>query len=77
MLGVGIDEDTGLVITDDSVIEVIGSNAVTIIDGSESDYSNVSELKPDEILAFTNIKMHVLPAGYGYNIRIRKPITWR
>ena len=77
MLGIGIDEDTGLVITDDSVFEVVGSHAVTVIDGSHSDYSNVSELKPDEILAFTNIKMHVLPAGYKYNIKYREPIIRR
>ena len=30
--------------------EVVGSHAVTAIDGSHPDYSNVSELKPDEIL---------------------------
>ncbi len=77
VLGVGIDEDTGLIVDDNAVFEVIGSNAVTIIDGSHSDYSNVSELEPDEILAFTNIKMHVLPAGYKYNIKTRKPILRR
>lgn len=77
MLGLGIDEDTGIIITDDSVLEVVGSHAVTVIDGSHSDYSNVSELKPDEILAITNVTMHVLPAGYKYNIRFRKPITRR
>lgn len=77
VLGIGIDEDTGLIVNDDAVFEVIGSNAVTIIDGSSSDYSNVSELEPDEILAFTNIKMHVLPAGYKYNIKTRKPILRR
>lgn len=77
MLGIGIDEDTGLVISDDSEFEVLGSHAVTIIDGSDSDFSNVSELKPDEILAFTNIKLHVLPSGYKYNIGLRRPITRR
>ena len=77
VLGIGIDEDTGLVVNDNAIFEVIGSNAVTIIDGSHSDYSNVSELEPDEILAFTNIKMHVLPAGYKYNIKTRKPILRR
>ncbi len=77
MLGIGIDEDTGLVVNDDSIFEVVGSNGVTIIDGSHSDYSNVSELMPDEILAFTNIKMHVLPAGYKYNVKYREPIIRR
>ncbi|NLJ40700.1 MAG: cyanophycinase [Clostridiales bacterium] len=77
VLGIGIDEDTGLVITNDSVLEVIGSHAVTIVDGKNSDFSNVSELNPNEILAFTNIKMHILPAGYKYNIQYRRPIIRR
>ncbi|MFY9176112.1 MAG: cyanophycinase [Caldicoprobacterales bacterium] len=77
VLGIGIDEDTGLIVNDEAIFEIIGSNAVTIIDGSHSDFSNVSELEPDEILAFTNIKMHVLPAGYKFNIKTRKPIFRR
>lgn len=77
LLGIGIDEDTGIVINEDSVFEVVGSHAITVIDGIHSDYSNVSELKPDEILAFTGIKMHVLPAGYKYDIQDRQPIIRR
>lgn len=77
LLGVGIDEDTALVIGDDAVFEVVGSNAVTIIDGKHSDFTNVSELIPDEILAFTNVKIHLLPAGFKYDVQSRKPIIRR
>ena len=77
MLGIGIDEDTALIITHDSVFEVVGSHAVTVIDGSNSDFTNVSELMPEEILAFTNIIMHILPTGLKYNIKYRKPIIRR
>lgn len=74
MLGVGIDEDTAIIIDSDAVFEVIGSNAVTILDGKTLDFTNVSELKPDEILALTNVIMHVLPAGYKYDIKTRTPV---
>ncbi|NLI60331.1 MAG: cyanophycinase [Clostridiales bacterium] len=77
VLGIGIDEDTGIVVNEDSIFEVIGSHAVTVMDGIHSSHSNVSELEPDEILAFTNIKMDVLPAGYKYNIKEREPILRR
>ena len=33
MLGLGIDEDTAVIIDSDAVFEIIGSHAVTIIDG--------------------------------------------
>jgi cyanophycinase len=74
MLGVGIDEDTAIHVTPDAVLKVIGSHAVTILDAVSSSHTNVSELQPDEILAFTNVTLHVLPAGYGYNLYLRKPI---
>lgn len=77
MLGVGIDEDTAIIIDSDAVFEVIGSHAVTILDGKSLDFTNVSELKPDEILALTNVVMHVLPAGFRYDIKYRRPIIRR
>jgi len=71
MLGIGIDEDTAVQVYPDGHIEVIGSNAVTIIDGKTIRSSNVSELKPDDILAIANVTLHVLPEGYGYDITKR------
>ena len=43
MLGIGIDEDTAIVVSDKGTAEVIGSGAVYFIDGSSINYSNVSE----------------------------------
>ncbi|HHV99710.1 MAG TPA: cyanophycinase [Clostridiaceae bacterium] len=72
MLGIGIDEDTAIIVYPDAHFEVIGTNAVTVIDGKSIKSSNVSELKPDEILAITNITLHVLPEGYGYEMKKRE-----
>lgn len=72
MLGIGIDEDTAIHVLPDAHFEVLGSNAVTILDGKSIESSNVSELSPDEILLITNITLHVLPAGYGYDMKERK-----
>lgn len=72
MLGIGVDEDTAVRVYPDAHFEVFGTNAVTVIDGMSIKSSNVSELKPDEILAITNITLHVLPEGYGYDIKKRE-----
>ena len=77
MLGLGIDEDTAVIIDSDAVFEIIGSHAVTIIDGKNLDFTNVSELKPDEILSITNVNMHVLSSGYAFDINLRKPLIGR
>ncbi len=72
MLGIGIDEDTAVRVFPDAHFEVIGTNAVTIVDGKTIKNSNVSELKPDEILSITNVTLHVLPEGYGFDMKNRE-----
>ncbi len=67
ILGIGIDEDTAVRIFPDDHFEVLGSNSVTVVDGRYIKSSNVSELKPDENLAISNVVLHVLPSGYGYD----------
>ena len=72
-LGIGIDENTALVVKD-GVFEVIGAGAVTVIDAGELSYTNVPELKEDEGLALYNVKLHVLPAGHRFDMSARQPI---
>lgn len=72
VLGIGIDENTAIRVYPDAHFEVLGENAVTIVDGKTIKSSNVSELKPDEILAITNVTIHILPRGYGYDLKKRE-----
>ncbi len=72
VLGIGIDEDTAIRVFPEEYFEVLGSNAVTIIDGRHIKSSNVSETNPDEILAITNANIHVLSKGYGFDIKRRE-----
>jgi cyanophycinase len=75
VLGIGIDEDTA-VIVEGSRFRVTGSRAVTVVDGSTLSFSNVSESKPDDPLALMDIKLHVLPRGYGFDLIKRKPMKY-
>lgn len=77
VLGIGLDEDTAIVVKPNNTFEVVGSNAVTILDGMHSRYSNVSESNPDDILAMTDITLHILPHNHEYDLTIRSPILRR
>ncbi|MPL95185.1 Cyanophycinase [bioreactor metagenome] len=72
VLGLGIDEDTAIKLYPDLHFEVIGTNAVTIMDGRTIQSSNVSELNQNEILAVIGAVIHVLPQGYGFDLKNRK-----
>jgi cyanophycinase len=72
-LGLGIDENTA-VIVDDGVLRVLGQGAVSIVDAGNLSHSNLEAVKADEPLALCNIRLHILPEGYGFHLRSREPI---
>lgn len=71
-LGIGIDEDTAIVVNNKAEFRVIGSGAVYIIDGSNIEHTNVSEQYPDDILSIFNVKLHILKNGDLYNLNLKK-----
>lgn len=72
-LGFGIDENTAMVVTDDQ-IEVIGEGCVTVVDESEATHNNFNEILKDEPLAVFGAKLHILPHGYKFDLKTRRPI---
>ena len=71
-LGLGIDEGTAILVEGDR-FEVIGSGSVTVIDAGRSDLIRV----PDEaegLIALTDVRLHVLPTGYTFEITGRRPV---
>lgn len=73
VLGFGIDENTAIVVTD-SQFEVIGEGCVTVVDDSEVIHTNVDEILKDEALAVCGARLHILPHGYKFDLKTRKPI---
>ena len=71
VLGVGIDEDTAILVQADAQFSVVGSNTVTVVDASPSTTSNVSETAPGQALVLSPILMHVLSDSYGFDLKRR------
>ena len=74
IMGVGIDEDTALLVGGNRRCEVLGTQTVTILDGKNIVHSNVSDSAMSEPLAITNVLLHILPAGFGFDLNNRQPI---
>ncbi len=68
LLGVGIDEDTALVIERGVGIEVIGQGTVTLVDPSQMQ-SNVDELEVLDQIEMLGVQLHLLPAGHRYTVK--------
>lgn len=65
LLGVGVDEDTALVVEAGVGIEIVGEGTVTLVDASVV-RTNVHELQAEELLEMLGVQLHTLPAGRRY-----------
>jgi cyanophycinase len=72
-LGLGIDENTALIVQGDE-FRVVGEGAVTVLDAGGATFNNALELETSQHLAICNVKMHVLTAGMGFNFTARTPV---
>lgn len=68
VLGVGIDEDTAILVEPEGRFSVTGSQTVTVIDASSTEVTNVSESLPGQPLALSPVIMHILPQGYQFDL---------
>lgn len=73
VLGVGIDEDTGIIVEPSGVMRVIGTGAVYVADGRGITHTNVSEKAKGHTLSLFDVALHVLNHGTGLDMRTRRP----
>lgn len=71
-LGLGIDEDTAVVVKENRWLEVVGSFGITIIDGSLLAHTNVSETAPRETLTLSSFQLHILAQGARFDLLRRR-----
>jgi cyanophycinase len=67
LMGIGIDEDTALVIERGVGIEVLGEGAVTIVDGRNMS-TNIAEISDRETPELIDVRLHLLPAGSKFQL---------
>ena len=72
LLGIGLAEDTGVIIKNGNEFTVIGSGMVIVFDGSELSHNNEKLLKEGTPMTMTHMIVHVLSNGDQYNIKNRK-----
>ncbi len=73
VLGFGIDENTAIIVTNNQ-FEVVGEGCITVVDDSSVMHSNVDEILKDEPLAICGARLHILPNGYKFDLKTRKPM---
>jgi cyanophycinase len=75
VLGVGIDEDTAIIVEHNRSFRVLGAGAVYVVDGSTSSYSNIGEEDSDRTLSSFGLTVHMMSQGDRFDLETRTPFA--
>ncbi|MBP9923748.1 MAG: cyanophycinase, partial [Bacteroidia bacterium] len=71
-IGIGLGEDTGVLISEGRYMEAIGSGLIIIIDGHSIRHNNIADLKEGTPLSIEHLIVHVMAKGNHYDLKSRK-----
>lgn len=70
-IGVGLGEDTGVIIKHGQEMEIIGSGSVTLIDGYNVRHNNIADIGQGKTISVENLVVHIMERGNKYFIKER------
>jgi cyanophycinase len=70
-IGIGLGEDTGLIITESNHFEAIGSGCVILVDGHKIRHSNIADIPEGSPISLENLVVHVMVDGDSYDLNQR------
>jgi len=70
-IGLGLEEDTAVVIRDGRELEVIGSGVVTVVDGQDCTDTNIHRISSGEPITIRDLKVHILSCGERYTLPVQ------
>lgn len=71
-VGIGLGEDTGIIITKGTELEAIGSGAVVIVDGSHIRHTNIADVDEGSPISVEGLTVHIMEMGNRYNCKTRR-----
>ena len=67
-IGIGLEEDTAILVKEGVEVEVVGSGLVTILDGMDISSTDIYEIGAGDPFTVYDLKMHLLGNGKTYTI---------
>jgi len=71
-LGIGLGEDTGLLIVNGNNMEAIGSGLVMLVDGTHMKDTNITDVEIGEPVSIENLIVHVMSLGDHFDLKLKK-----
>jgi cyanophycinase len=68
ILGIGLGEDAGLLITEGSMMEAIGSGLIILVDGTNMVETNIYDVELGSPVSIENLRLHVMSIYDKYDL---------
>jgi cyanophycinase len=72
-IGIGIEEDTAMIISEGTKAKVVGNGVVIVIDGEKSTGSNIVSFNNDKKITIRDLSVSILSADETFVIPMRNP----
>jgi len=72
--GIGIDEDTAMIVRKDGTLEIVGAGTVTIVNGRNITASNFTVIENGEEIVVDGVEVTRLASGQKFNMSQRRVI---
>ncbi len=73
LLGIGLDEDTAIIVEQEKRFRVLGSGGAYVVDGRGMTCTNLTEEDDDRTASIFNVKLHLLSQGDHFDLVTREP----
>jgi cyanophycinase len=74
LLGIGLDENTAMIVEREKQFRVLGAGAAYVVDGRGVTCTNITEEEEDRTMSIFNVRLHLLSQGDEFDLLTREPI---
>ncbi|ARS34694.1 cyanophycinase [Pontibacter actiniarum] len=67
-IGIGLEEDTAVYVTEGREMEVLGSGLITVVDGMGMDCTDIYKITTGEPFSVRSLRIHLLSSGEKYTV---------
>jgi cyanophycinase len=71
-VGIGLDEDTGIVVEKGYKLTAIGSSGVVVVDGSAINHNNIADIRTGMPISVSGLQVHVMTNSDVYDLNTRE-----
>jgi cyanophycinase len=71
-VGIGLDEDTGIIIERGTKVKAIGSSSVVIVDGTSISHNNIADIRSGMPISVASLKVHIMTRSDVFDINSRE-----